>query len=112
MTGDYALENIRCFASDVPEAFIDDDPITFLYESGVYSYDFSDDNVSVYLVDDNGLLVTRTEPDRRFWRYRSFLLPRLCRTRQLDVQLGISDALILNNGEAKAAPFKINFTLE
>ena len=113
VTGDYA-ENIRCFASDVPEAFVDDDPITFLYESGVYSYDFSDDNVSVYLVDDSGLLVNADGAGSKILAVQEFSSAKsfTAATRQLDVQLGISDALILNNGEAKAAPFKINFTLD
>ena len=113
VTGDYT-DNIQCFDSVVDEAFVDNDPISYLFESGVYSYDFSSDNVSVYLVDDSDQLITADGTGTKILAVQEFSATQSFSdvTTSIDIQLGISDSLILNNGTAKAAPFVVKFTVQ
>ena len=113
VTGDYT-DNIQCFSTDVDEAFVDNDPISYLYESGVYSYEFSSENVSVYLVDDSGQSITIDGAGTKILAVQEFatLQSFSDATTSINIELGISDSLILNNGTAKAAPFVVNFTVQ
>ena len=113
VTGDYT-DNIQCFDTVADEAFVDNDPISYLFESGVYSYDFSSDNVSVYLVDDSDQLITADGTGTKILAVQEFSASQSFSdaTTSIDIQLGISDSLILNNGTAKAAPFVVNFTVQ
>ncbi|MDG1156779.1 MAG: hypothetical protein P8M81_04260, partial [Litorivicinaceae bacterium] len=113
VTGDYT-DNIQCFSTDVDEAFVDNDPISYLYESGVYSYEFSSENVSVYLVDDSGQLITIDGAGTKILAVQEFATSQSFSdaTTSINIELGISDSLILNNGTAKAAPFVVNFTVQ
>jgi hypothetical protein len=98
----------------VDEAFVDNDPISYLYESGVYSYEFSSENVSVYLVDDSGQSITIDGAGTKILAVQEFatLQSFSDATTSINIELGISDSLILNNGTAKAAPFVVNFTVQ
>ncbi|MDC1087841.1 Ig-like domain-containing protein, partial [Litorivicinus sp.] len=113
VTGDYA-NNIQCFAADVDENFVADDPISYLFESGVYSYEFPSDNVSVYLVDDLGQLITSDGAGSTILAIQEFSSAQSFSdtTSSIDIKLGISDSLILNNGAAKAAPFIVDFQVQ
>ena len=112
VTGDYT-NNIQGFATDVTEQFVDDDPIQFLYETGVYSYDFSDENVSVYMVDDSDVLVSTDGAATGILAIEKFSVPQTFSetTSSVNIELGISDALIITNGTAASAPFSVGFTV-
>ena len=113
VTGDYT-NNIQGFATDVTEQFVDDDPIQFLYETGVYSYDFSDENVSVYMVDDSDVLVSTDGAATGILAIEKFSVPQTFSetTSSVNIELGISDALIITNGTAASAPFSVGFTVQ
>ena len=113
LTGDYS-HNIQGFANDVTEQFVDDDPIQFLYETGVYSYDFSDENVSVYMVDDSDVLVSTDGAATGILAIEKFSVPQTFSetTSSVNIELGISEALIITNGTAASAPFSVGFTVQ
>jgi len=106
---------VTCSTSYQAPEFVTD-AIEYLFDTTTFSYNFSEDNVTVYLVDSAGMQISNTANADKIVAIQQ--LPSTVTfsadTTKIDIGIRISDGLMVNSSssELESSPFSITFTVD
>jgi len=106
---------VTCSTSYQAPEFVTD-AIEYLFDTTNFSYNFSEDNVTVYLVDSAGMQISNTANADKIVAIQQ--LPSTVTfsadTTKIDIGIRISDGLMVNSSssELESSPFSITFTVD
>jgi hypothetical protein len=106
---------VTCSTSYQAPEFVTD-AIEYLFDPTTFSYNFSEDNVTVYLVDSAGMQISNTANADKIVAIQQLPSPVTfsADTTKIDIGIRISDGLMVNssNSELESSPFSITFTVD